>query len=594
MKRSKRFLCALLAALNLFVSLPVFGTAEKEEIDAVLSLRAGEAGAERLLDTVLAPNAGMTDSDWFALVLGRLGRIEGKETYLAMLERYVRDKYASEGRLDAHKVTEWHRIALTVLSLGGDPTSFAGVDLIRDGVFFRAETAPLDAQGISGLVYALITADAMDYRVPDGAADDRRSILASLLSYQNADGGFPQIMRLSDPDTTAMALVALAPYLSSEADFGGRKVRDAVSSALAYLSGVQLSDGTFRSMGTVNCESTAQVILALTALGIGTDDPRFIKDRDLLSALESFRAADGGYRHTREEEDSSRMAGQQALLAKIALRRRECGMRSVYDFRAEDPAAMREAEALDRRIAAMTADEAETLYGEYLRLPVSERRYVPSVPVLYGYLTGVGITPADEPALYTGQTVSGNGTVSDPFGSPEAEETGAEETGGDTGTGTALPRELLDAIRALPDKVTLGQESEVLRLLAALRDCPDRAAYAEEEEALNGRLTAIDGIRAELRALEEEIASYLMSPDDPAVGRALAARAGKLEEEDRARLTRLGELELVLAGKGAERRSGLVTRCVVGALVLAAGAAAAGILHRKQKKKKEKEVNPDW
>ena len=307
-----------------------------DAVSAVLSLRRGED--EALLSGSLAGHAGTTDADWYAFLAGVSGEKTGADVYLTMLSRYVGAKYREEGTLDPVKSTEWHRIALTVLALGGDPTDFAGHDLIAEGIFFRAETAEIDAQGISGVIFALIAADSMRYPVPEGAKDDRNSLLSLLLSYQNEDGGFPQIMRQSDPDTTAMALVALSPYFGGDVDFpevtvDGKTVREAADAALNYLSGVQLADGTFRSMGKVNCESTAQVLLALTALGISPDDPRFVKEAGLLSALYSFRAEDGGFFHAKGDGKPSPMAGQQAALALLALDRREKGLSFVYDLR---------------------------------------------------------------------------------------------------------------------------------------------------------------------------------------------------------------------------------------------------------------------
>ena len=332
----KRTVTALIALLLIIIAaipahaLPPYG----ETVDAVFSLHRGEDGA--LLSGVLAEGAGSTDADWFAFAAGIAGERQGADVYLTMLSRYAEAKYREAGALDPVKSTEWHRIALTVLALGGDPTDFAGHDLIKEGVFFRKDAADVDAQGISGVIFALITVDSMRYPTPEGARDDRNSLLSTLLSYQNPDGGFPQIMRLSDPDTTAMALIALAPYLKEtfpEVKTETETVRSAADAALNYLSETQLADGAYRSMGKINCESTAQVLLALTALDIAPDDPRFVKDSDLLTALYSFRAENGGFYHTKEDEKPSPMAGQQAALALIALDRHEKGLPFIYDLR---------------------------------------------------------------------------------------------------------------------------------------------------------------------------------------------------------------------------------------------------------------------
>ena len=62
----------------------------------------------------------------------------------------------------------------------------------------------------------------------------------------------------------------------------------------------QLNDGGFGSWGTINSESCAQVIVALTALGIDpTADSRFVKNGlTVLDALASFYVTGGGFRHT--------------------------------------------------------------------------------------------------------------------------------------------------------------------------------------------------------------------------------------------------------------------------------------------------------
>ena len=64
---------------------------------------------------------------------------------------------------------------------------------------------------------------------------------------------------------TAMAIQALAPYYKTN-----ETVKAAVDKALEALSALQRSDGGFGSWGTVNSESCAQVIVALTALGSNT------------------------------------------------------------------------------------------------------------------------------------------------------------------------------------------------------------------------------------------------------------------------------------------------------------------------------------
>jgi prenyltransferase beta subunit len=87
-----------------------------------------------------------------------------------------------------------------------------------------------------------------------------------------ADGGFSMGGTTADPDVTAMALQALAPYK------GQNDIKTVIDRALDCLSRLQNSDGGYSSGGLDNSESAVQVLVALTALGINPDtDTRFIK-----------------------------------------------------------------------------------------------------------------------------------------------------------------------------------------------------------------------------------------------------------------------------------------------------------------------------
>jgi acetyltransferase-like isoleucine patch superfamily enzyme len=70
-----------------------------------------------------------------------------------------------------------------------------------------------------------------------------------------------------------MTLQALAPYA------GEPEAGEAVERALEFLSFRQQDDGGYASFGTKNPESAAQVLVALSSLGIDcTEDARFIKN----------------------------------------------------------------------------------------------------------------------------------------------------------------------------------------------------------------------------------------------------------------------------------------------------------------------------
>ena len=123
-----------------------------------------------------------------------------------------------------------------------------------------------------------------------------------------------------------MALQALAPYRES--------CGTQIENALNCLSALQQPDGGFESWGSESCESIAQVIVALTALGIDPEqDARFIKNgSSLLSALLTFRTSDGTFAHDGSMQ-SDLMATEQAMLALAALARLRDGRNSLYDMR---------------------------------------------------------------------------------------------------------------------------------------------------------------------------------------------------------------------------------------------------------------------
>ena len=95
----------------------------------------------------------------------------------------------------------------------------------------------------------------------------------------------------------------------------------------------QLNDGGFGSWGTVNSESCAQVIVALTALGLDpTCDSRFIKNGlTVLDALAGFYVTGGGFRHTAGGERNG-MATEQGYYALAAYYRFVNAQTRLYDM----------------------------------------------------------------------------------------------------------------------------------------------------------------------------------------------------------------------------------------------------------------------
>ena len=333
----KKILACLMACLMIVELFTGCGAdkAAGEKVDEVAVANAAMARqyglqAEKLLSQGNLLPAGSSISDWLAMCFKLGGLEEDYDAYLQNLQEYVEQQYANKGCLSDTKATEYHRIAITVRALGGDPTVFGKapdgrmIDLIAEGTY--AYGGDLGKQGLNGWIWALLTLDCGDYTVPDDAKYSREVICSQILANQEQDGGFGLTSGISDVDITAMALQALAPYQEQYVE--------QVERALDYL-GQQMNDvGGFVSFGAESAETEAQVLIALTALGIDpTADVRFCRQSITpVEGLARFLLEDGTYTHTLSDPYSDIMATEQALLAVLACRRMQHDGGRLYDF----------------------------------------------------------------------------------------------------------------------------------------------------------------------------------------------------------------------------------------------------------------------
>ncbi len=321
---------AVILSLTLIFPGVIFATVEEKISSAVEGQRtlAGCAG-ESLLDRQDLLPAGSSISDWTAIAFSLAGAEDCYGAYLSALEDYVTACYQEKGILDQNKATEYHRIILTVLALGGDPTEFGDdaqgekINLVAEGIYNYVGDS-LGKQGLNGWIFALIALDAGEYEIPEDARYTREDVLEEILLCQNEDGGFSLSAGSSDVDMTAMALQALAAYEEEE------EVEQAVEKALAYLADQISERGTFFSYGSENVESAAQVLIALGALGIDPgEDVRF---QALEEGISLFVREDGSYAHDINDEVGDAMATEQTLLALCALQKLRRGEGSIYQL----------------------------------------------------------------------------------------------------------------------------------------------------------------------------------------------------------------------------------------------------------------------
>ena len=307
-------------------------------------------------------------SDWMAFAMARYSVVYGSGTeylydedysaYLGALESYVKTNYEkNSGLLSASKPTEWHRCILALTALGGEPESFSEycggkINMIADSSY-NSLVRP-QRQGLNGVIFALISSNIKDFQKPSNAKYSDRSFIEYILSRQTADGGWAMLSSAADADISAMAIQALTPFYSSDTVYNisnvktgeqqSLSVKQAVDRALSCLSAMQKGSGGFVSWGSENAESVAQVIIALTGLGIDIEsDSRFIKNGStLLDALLSYRLSDGSFTHSfsadaenpaAEPGEYSYMATDQAAMALVSYWRYINGLNPLYNLR---------------------------------------------------------------------------------------------------------------------------------------------------------------------------------------------------------------------------------------------------------------------
>lgn len=269
------------------------------------------------------PGVGSIGGEWMALGLARSGRTVPEGYYDAVV-KYVKDNIDSNGRLDKNKATENARIILALTAIGKDVTNVGGHDLLAG----LNEMSYLSKQGINGAIFTLIALDSHNY-TPAGDVTRDKLVQAILNAQISSDGGWSLDGKNADVDMTAMAIQALAAYYKSNSS-----AKKAVDKGLSWLSSVQQNDGGFTSWGAANSESCAQVIVALTALGIDpAKDSRFIKNGvSVLDALCSFAVNGGGFKHLATETSANGMATEQGFYALVAYYRLLNGQTSLYDM----------------------------------------------------------------------------------------------------------------------------------------------------------------------------------------------------------------------------------------------------------------------
>ena len=277
------------------------------------------------------PNVGAIGGEWMVIGLARSGRtVPGVEDYYQKAVEYVQSNIDSEtGRLHKAKSTDNSRMILALTALGRDVTNVGGYNLLAG----LSDLEFVKYQGNNGPIWALLALDSGNYPVPSGGTTTRQALIDEILSVQTSDGGWAISGDKADSDMTGMALTALAPYYKKDPT-----VKQAIDKAIARLSEMQDDDGGFSTTYgdgkyIATSESTAQVLTALSALGIDADtDSRFVKNgSSVVDALLRYYVKGGGFKHIMDGEIDG-MGTEQAYYALTAYYRFLSGKTNLYDM----------------------------------------------------------------------------------------------------------------------------------------------------------------------------------------------------------------------------------------------------------------------
>lgn len=274
-------------------------------VDGILARKLSEAGAgtvQEWIDGELTGNVGTT-SEWYVFALSQ-SRDYDFSSYEAALTEYIENNTT---RSAASRL----KYALVLAAVGSESEYME-----------EALTDSIGQQGIMSWIYGLHLLNngisCTEYTTAD--------VLDILLELQLDDGGWSLTGEFGDTDVTAMTIQALAPHYETN-----DAVKTAADKGIAFLSSKQLEDGGYSSYGIATPESTAQVLTALSSLGIDcAEDERFLKNGNtVIDGMMNFRLDDGTFCH-KLGEGSNHTATVQAFYSMIAYLRMKEGKSPLY------------------------------------------------------------------------------------------------------------------------------------------------------------------------------------------------------------------------------------------------------------------------
>ena len=319
----KKLLCLLLSVIMIIaastVSLANSQPTEENDIYDVISEGIGSAEAylcEKLTEIHNDSGVGF-GSDWAIITLLR----SKKAIASSILEEYTLALTETVKGWDTNvKPTDAAKAVLAFTVLDKDVTDIEGVNLIN----LICNSERLES-ATNELAYSLLAIYASNAEIPQDATWSKNDIIDKLLTFQTESGGFGLFdTETTDTDMTAICVQALAPY-RSEPD-----VAEAIDKAVLFLTGTISEDWNYDD----NPNTTAQVLLAISALGIDATNPAngfgTGEQENIITSLERYRNTDGnGYLFG---DSVNTLATYQVMQAYDAYRKIHKDSVSYWDF----------------------------------------------------------------------------------------------------------------------------------------------------------------------------------------------------------------------------------------------------------------------
>ncbi len=291
-----------LIIFTLFIMAMIFALSscgEKKLSDNIDTIT--EETAQYVLDNSPNPTVSSVGGDWAVKAIVDSG-IDVEEEYFNSYYDNVRAIVKSKkGVLSTDKLTEFARVSIGLKSIGKDARNVEGYDLVKP----LDNYAVITEQGSNAAAFALIAAKQYGVKL-----ENEDKYIDYLIEFAKS-GEFGGEEDEFQVDYIAMTIEGLSFYMDQE------KVKQAVNDMLDKLPEYQEDNGGFG-----NCESTAEVICALSQLGIDAlTDERFIKnEKNPGDGLMEYRMDDDGFCHKKGDQYSDAMASEKALMALNSMR----------------------------------------------------------------------------------------------------------------------------------------------------------------------------------------------------------------------------------------------------------------------------------